>query len=190
MDSHAIRPELAELLPAHMRKLPIDPLGAPITWHEKKGRAPGRLQFESAIRAHKCWQCGGGLGKALAFVLTPREYLAKYAEAPPSHPDCATYVARVGLESNPDTAPLAVVWAAESYRVEASLVGYVMHLGEPRRVNFYERGRVATRAAILAALTPLLPKLDPSSPGDVLQAFENAIDDALFWVPSADERVA
>lgn len=123
-----------------------------------------------------CWLCGQKLGRYLAFVAGPMCGINRVSAEPPSHRECAEYAARacpfltrplavrnerdmpehtppsgVMLKRNPG---VALVWITKSYRpfrvdaVGGGRAGSLFRLGDPTHVDFYCKGRPATRAEV------------------------------------------
>jgi hypothetical protein len=164
-----------------MRKLPADARGYPVPWFvatingARDFRIADNEKFELAIRARRCWICGQGLGKCYAFVTTLMGVALGYAAEPPSHLECAKFAARScpfltnpaakyrdaklpADVSDPQGAELlrhnpgvTVLWVTETYAAQWLGAGALLRFGEPRRVQFWREGRLATRAEVIAA---------------------------------------
>ena len=134
------------------------------------------------FRLHRCWICGEPLGSTMAFVLGPMCCVNRVNSEPPSHYDCARFAAvacpflsqplarrnernlpenhveaaGVMLTHNPTTCCL---WVTKSYEVRRVGNGILFGVGEPLRLEFYHRGKPATKAEVAASVALGLPKL-------------------------------
>jgi hypothetical protein len=85
-------------IPARMLTLTVT-RGFPTPWfvaqvngeYDFRIIAPGKLA--TAVREHRCWVCGGPLGRQLTFVIGPMCALNRTISEPPSHHDCAEFSA-------------------------------------------------------------------------------------------------
>ena len=95
-------------MPPRIRRLPVSPAGFPVPWFIQwfdggKPCAPGdgvpdfRVfdagKLRLAIKARRCWVCGGQLGVHLAFVIGPMCSINRVISEPPSHRECAVFSA-------------------------------------------------------------------------------------------------
>ena len=231
MSRNALRPELAADLPRRLSKLPIDARGYPVPWFVaningvRDFRIADNQKFEQAIRARRCWICGQGLGKCVAFVTTLMGVALGYAAEPPSHVECAKFAAQgcpfltnpaakyreaklPADVSDPQGAQLlrhnpgvTVLWVTESYTAKPLGPRALLYFGEPRRVQFWREGRLATRAEVIAATESEMRALHEAiaarpEAGLVTAADRESMairmDEIQFWLPDegAEERVA
>lgn len=123
-----------------------------------------------------CWLCGEKRGTYQAFVVGPMCGINRVSAEPPAHLECAEYAVRacpfltrplaerskrdmpehqapagVMIERNPG---VALLWVTKTYRpfrasAEAGgRAGVLFRLGDPTRVEFWAKGRRATRAEV------------------------------------------
>jgi hypothetical protein len=221
MARNELRPELGRIIPERLKRLPIDDRGYPIPWFASvvKGKPDLRLadplKFARAVRARRCWICGGGLGKGLVFVVGPASTLSRETSEPPMHIDCAkfavkacpflvnpraryrdaklpeTAVAPTGLiKANPGAMAL---WVADTYALETDpMFGTLVIMGDPSSVMWYARGERATRAQVLDAYELMLPTIRAKAASRGPQAMhqvEHELAEMEFWFPD-EEAVA
>ncbi len=126
-----------------------------------------------------CWCCGKQLGAHKWFVFGPASAIAQTSVEPPSHAECAHYAVQVcpfildpdrnmrgptvptklGQAVNPGVSVhnpgVSVLWATKKF--EAFKVGrergvYWYAVGEPEVVEFWRKGKKATRAEVVEAV--------------------------------------
>jgi hypothetical protein len=92
-----LRPDLP-ILPARMRKLPLDARGYPVPWFVEwiDGVPDFRVMDSRKLIAvmkgeRRCWTCGQPLGRNLAFVVGPMCAVNRISSEPPSHLECALF---------------------------------------------------------------------------------------------------
>lgn len=153
-----------------------------------------------------CWLCGGALGKNLVFVVGPMCIVNRTSGEPPCHLDCAQYAAKAcpfmtnpsrprndgnlpeegefnpnALGRNPGATALYIT---RSYKWMNG--PKVIRMGEPDRIEWWARGRTATRAEVEHSIDtgiPLLRKVaEEDGPRAVLE-LENMVDKARAWYP-------
>lgn len=141
-----------------------------------------------AIRLRLCWTCGKPRGAFLAFVIGPMCAVNRNTAEPPSHRECAEYSARAcpflstpsmqrrprGLEqkcqagiSIPRNPGVALVWVTRSFETlwlrpedfGPERAGPLFRIGDPVEVQWWARGRPATRTEVLASIDSGLPIL-------------------------------
>ena len=172
-----------------------------------------------AVQDDLCWVCGGRLGANLAFVIGPMCAVNRISAEPPGHYDCATYSARVcpflatpqmvrreggkppgittlrdgpghAIERNPG---VALVWSCRRYDVmvldRADQSRFLCKMGEPTRVEFWCRGRRATRDEIMKSMESGLPILQQAcqlddNPAESLAFLATQYQTALGLVPA------
>src|SRR5262245_29739468 len=130
-----------------------------------------------------CWLCGGKLGSFMAFVIGPMCVVNRNTSEPGSHLECARFAAiacphlsrpeaknrtaglpedRRALEGslagNPGACAVYVCTQSKAYRVPEGR-DWLISLGEPTSIEWYCRGRQATREEIDAVLEARLPLL-------------------------------
>lgn len=222
-----LRPELPPL-PQKMRHLPIDARGYPVPWFvawlDKKGRplARGRGTPEFRVQApnaapeahnaHKCWVCGGKLGKYLAFTTGSIAAVNRSSGEPPSHLECSDWAARAcpflsrpharrrsaGMpegtgdgQSQPGEPILrnpgvALVYVTTGYRVLHLEDGEALFaMFPPTEVRWYAEGRPATREEVIESLRTGLPALQAAASSSAIEiaALANHIKAAMKLVP-------
>jgi hypothetical protein len=175
-------------IPARMLKLPIDERGYPIpkfveTLDGKPDfRVVKRGWVTACIKQKLCWVCGEPLGRHLAFVIGPMCAINRVSSEPPSHLDCARFSAKgcpfltqpkrirnehdlpehkqvsgIAFARNPG---VALIWVTESYKpFKPHTGGLLIEVGEPTKLEWYARGRQATRAEIMESIESGLPAL-------------------------------
>jgi hypothetical protein len=181
-------------LPEAMKALPVDRRGFPVPWFVEwtdgvpdfRVIAPGKLV--AAVREHRCWVCGGKLGRLKVSVIGPMCAVNRVSAEPPSHLPCARYsvqacpflgnprmrrnerslpeerfVPGLMIERNPGVAAL---WASlhNSKPVDVSGApigngGVLFQIGAPEHVEWWSHGRLATRAECRDAIASGLPSL-------------------------------
>jgi hypothetical protein len=144
--------------------------------------APKLLQ---AWRGRLCWVCGKPLGRVSAFVIGPMCAINRTSAEPPSHLECARFSARrcpflskpemarvggsykghqLGQETAgvmiPRNPGVTLVWQT----LRADIYGdgngrWLFDIGKPHAVEWYARGRPATRAEVLESIESGIPIL-------------------------------
>jgi hypothetical protein len=181
-------------LPESMRSLPVDGRGFPVPWFVEwtDGVPDFRVidwrKLRAAVREHRCWVCGGKLGRLKVSPIGPMCVVNRVSAEPPSHPQCARYSARAcpflanprmrrnerdlpeekfvpGLmvERNPGVTAL---WSSLRYSkpVDVSDMpigngGVLFQLGPLEHVEWWAHGRPATQAECRESLESGLPRL-------------------------------
>ena len=176
-------------LPSRMRDLPVDRRGYPVPkfveWIDGQPdfRVVDSAHLSRCVRHRRCWICGEPLGGTFAFVIGPMCAVNRINAEPPSHVDCAQFAATacpflsqplarrnerdlpvetratagIMLEHNPTACCL---WVTKNYGVRVLQSGVLFTLGDPLRLEFYHRGRPATRLEVNRAIDTGLPKLE------------------------------
>lgn len=179
--------ELFEL-PDAMARLPRDHRGYPVpefvAWID--GVPDFRIikpgWWAHCHNKHRCWLCGGGMGKRMWFVTGPMCTVTRTISEPPSHRQCALFaikncpfltrplakrnerdmpvdgtMAGIGILRNPGVVAL---WECTSYRVFRDQTGLpLIEMGEPAHVSFWREGRRATTAEVQHAIATGIPAL-------------------------------
>src|SRR5437660_2185721 len=175
-------------IPARFLKLPIDERGYPVPKFVKyvDGKPDFRVVatdfFRRAMAQKLCWLCGETLGRYMAFVRGPMCAIKRINSEPPSHLDCARFAVKacpfltqprrgrdkndmpenfilpggVMLERNPG---VSLIWVCESYKHFKTGDGILFEVGDARALEWYARGRKATRDEIMASIEGGLPIL-------------------------------
>lgn len=142
------------------------------------------------VRHKRCWICGGELGAHKAFVVGPMCCVNRISAEPPSHYDCALFAALncpflshplakrpslddlkekgfevkkpggMMIERNPG---VTAVWVTKKYGAVRTGSGVVFSMGDPERVQFYGKGRLATRDEIDHSVKTGLPILEAAA---------------------------
>jgi hypothetical protein len=212
-----IRPDLPPGIPDNMAMLPVDERGYPVPWFVEwiEGRpdfrVTSRLKMYRAVKFDLCWTCGKPMGtKRRAYVSGPMCSVNRTNGEPPSHVACATWSAiacpflskpakhrrEEGLPDEGQFHPGAilrnpgamVVWVTRGTKIKfADRDGLLFDLGEPERVEWYARGRPATREEVEASIASGLPLLREAAAKDGPEAqrqMEAAIQAALPLLPA------
>jgi len=147
---------------------------------------------ELAVKRKLCWVCGEPLGRHQVFPIGPMCSVNRTTMEPPCHRDCAEYsvkacpfltvprrrrdesglegiehhVAGDMIERNPGATAL---WESgfKIFRVEN---GWLIRLAEPARVDWWTKGRLATRAEIIEAIDAGYPTLLEAAKRDGAEA--------------------
>jgi hypothetical protein len=199
-------------LPVDERGYPVPKF---VTWIEGKAdfRVANQAFLGRAVRQRLCWICGEHLGRHLAFVIGPMCAINRVTAEPPSHFDCARFSvqacpfmlhpgrrrneeglpedvaepAGIGIKRNPG---VMLIWVTETYRPFYAPNGnnVLFRLGEPGTLEFYARGRKATREEIMASIDsglPILRKLAEQDGPKAVAMFEQMTEAGLKLVPAA-----
>jgi hypothetical protein len=174
----AVRRDLPPL-PARMYYLPVDDRGYPIP--EFVSNLDGKRDFRvvsldhmaRCIRDDVCWICGQRLEVLKAFVIGPLPAIQALSNEPPSHLECAEFAvmacpflllpkAQHRSIDNPKVSKLpraaqgnpgvSCVYAVKGYALLRKPRGIIFRTGRAVRVDWYTRGRRATRSEVLAAI--------------------------------------
>lgn len=193
-------------MPDRVKALPIDDRGYPVPWFVAE-IAPGHWDFRvigpgklrAAVTKQLCWICGQRLGRNLAFVIGPMCSVNRITAEPPSHLECARFaavacpfLANPAMRRNernlpeerldppgrhsPDNPGAMVLWVTDHYKPRRD---GIMDIGPPSLVEWYARGRLATRAEASAALeagVERLFKVAEEEPGYRRQAGFDLLD--------------
>ena len=141
--------------------------------------APGKLAI--AFSRKRCWICGDALGVHKVYVIGPMCVVNRVTSEPPSHRDCAEFAAKacpfiinprekrdkkdmpfdgsiagIHLDRNPGAICLYETGVVKPFKAGD---GYLFRLGDPTRIDWYARGRIATRAEIKESIDSGLPFL-------------------------------
>lgn len=176
-------------MPDAMALLPRDARGYPVPafvhWAED-GTPDFRIikdgWREECYRKHKCWLCGGILGKKKWFVLGPMCSVSRTTMEPPSHKLCAEFAVKncpfltrplakradlsdipekhvdgIMIERNPG---VSLVWETLGYKPFNTDNGWLITVGDPTDVTAWREGRKATREELLDSVMSGLPALE------------------------------
>jgi hypothetical protein len=184
----AAPPRLMEKLPIDARGYPV-PWFVDWIRGEPEFRAMDIRKFKAAIKDRLCWTCGNPLFREEIFVIGPMCAINRISSEPPSHRECAEYAAKscpfltkphmhrrtddtfeagrkpspgVMVERNPGVTLLWYTRRHELQRVKdrpGAADGVLFRIGSPFKLEWYSRGREATRAEVLEAIRTGLPLL-------------------------------
>jgi hypothetical protein len=179
----ATMPERIKRLPVDERGYPCPWF---IAWDNGKPefRAMDGQKFIRAVRDKLCWVCGEALGRWKTFTLGPMCGISRTTSEPPSHLECARWscencpflsnpemvrredhegkvttdqCAGIAIMRNPG---VSLLWVTRDYTVFPDPNGRpLICVGEPVEVEWYCRGRKATRAEIEHSIETGLPTL-------------------------------
>lgn len=146
--------------------------------------APNRIW--DAVTHNKCWVCGIALGVHRVYVIGPMCVINRVTSEPPCHRDCAEFAARacpfltrprqkrdhkglpedaqaaagIAIERNPGATALYETKKAKAFRPDGpNGSGILFRLGDPERIDWWARGRTATRAEVVESIESGLPLL-------------------------------
>lgn len=160
-----------------------------VAWLDGKPefRALDPVKLIKAIRQKLCWVCGERLGVNVCFVAGPMCGINRTSSEPPSHLDCARWSAQncpflsnprmvrreddlvnnaklaehgagIPIARNPG---VAMLWGTRQYEVFDDGKGRpLIQMGEPDAVEWWARGRPATRAEVIESIESGLPNLE------------------------------
>jgi hypothetical protein len=148
-----------------------------VAWHDGKPefRAMDRKKYVKAIRERLCWVCGTKLETRFAFLAGPMCGINRTSAEPPSHIECARWSAincpflvnpnmvrrqdeEINNAAQVHAAPgiaimrnpgVAMVWITREYEIFNDQKGKpLIMMGRAQEVEWYCRGRAATRAEV------------------------------------------
>lgn len=180
--------------PKFMQQLPIDERGYPVPWFvewidgKPEFRAMSGVKLVQAINQHRCWVCGNKLFSELVFVIGPMCAVNRINSEPPCHRECARYSAKncpflskpqmirrkggidvavtmheSSIERNPGVTAL---WYARRFDLVEIPTGVLFRMGAAFKVEWFCRGRVATREEVLHSIDTGVPLLDATCDQD------------------------
>jgi hypothetical protein len=188
-----------------------------VAWQDGKPVFPAMdpRKLQRAIVRNLCWVCGGELGRIKAFVIGPMCAVNRTSAEPPCHLECARFSALncpflskpamgrvpiehyggtrentpgVMLERNPG---VTLIWQTRRYELfDDGAGGTLFDIGKPHSVEWYARGRRATRLEVLESIETGIPHLEALVEADPDRAGAQAELDrrlaaALELVPQA-----
>ena len=170
--------------------------------------ASGKREY--AVKKRLCWVCGEPLGVHQVFAIGPMCAVNRTTMEPPSHRACVEYSAQAcpfltvparrrneaGLEDIPHAVagemiarnPGAIALWESSYRPFNAGNGWLIHLSEPTRVDWWARGRQATREEIEESIATGYPELMAKARLDEPESIaelERLRADAMRFLPAA-----
>lgn len=139
--------------------------------------------LQQCIKYSMCWICGGALQRRKTFPIGPMCAINRNIAEPPSHMECCLYSVKVcpflsipemrRIEAGkPDGVwvsgemiarnPGAIcLWTVEKYKTWTPAPGQILFdIGEPVAVEWWARGRAATRAEVDASIASGLHHLE------------------------------
>jgi hypothetical protein len=169
-----------------------------------------------AIKFNLCWLCGQPLGRWKTFVLGPMCAVNRTTSEPPTHWECAQFAvhacpfmlrpaarrraanlpadceepAGVVITRNPGATGL---WTCDSYQLFRAdgegegKPGWLIRIGEPKRVDWYAQGRPATRAEVRESIDsgfPLLETAARAQGAPALEALHRVMIRATQYLPA------
>lgn len=175
-------------LPAEMSRLPVDKRGYPVPEfvHWIDGEPDFRVikpgWFAECHNKHRCWLCGGGMGRKKFFVTGPMCTVTRTISEPPSHRGCAMFaikncpfltkplakrndrdlpeggtMAGLGIMRNPGVTAL---WMTDSYKIFRDHHGQpLITMGDPIHVSYWREGRKATTQEVKDSIETGVPFL-------------------------------
>lgn len=180
-------PNLMSNLPVDKRGYPV-PWFVKWIDGEPEFRAMDPIKYWQAVRKRLCWVCGNPLWREIVFTIGPMCAVNRISSEPPSHRECAKYSAMgcpflskpqmVRREGGLPEAPanvggvmiarnpgVTLLWYTYRYEhIETpkrgpSDAGFLFHIGRAFKVEWYCRGRLASRAEVIEAMESGLPTL-------------------------------
>lgn len=173
-------------MPDRIRALPLDARGYPVPKFAEwiNGVPDFRIMdgnhLLACVKRKVCWIYGQPLGRNMTFVVGPMCIINRTSPEPPSHLECARYSAKVcpflaipamrriehnlpeghtqagiGIKRNPG---VICLWTVRTYKIWKS-GGVLFDIGEPDAVEWWARGRAATRDEVEASMISGMPIL-------------------------------
>lgn len=202
-------------VPAAVARLQVDPVrGVPVpyfvAWVDGSPDFRVTDKLRDAVRFDLCWVCGQRRGRHGTFVIGPMCAVNRNTAEPPCHLDCAVWAVQVcPFMLNPDrrrresqmpeghTDPaghmirrnpgVSLLWTTRDWRVASDGRGGILFdLGDPTAVQWWARGRAATRAEVDASIESGLPLLRAAAEAEgprAVAALERMHADAQRWLP-------
>lgn len=201
-------------LPERMKALPLDQRGYPVPrfveWIDGAPdfRVMSTNHMVACVKRKLCWICGQPLGVWKVFVIGPMCAVNRISSEPPSHRDCATFAARVCpflsvphrrrddrdlpedakspagimIAHNPGA---TLLWITNSYTVRKEGGGVLFGIGEPHQVEWWARGRHASRDEVVASFDKGLPHLrEQAHSAEELVMIDRQLEKAMKLVPA------
>ena len=165
---------------------------------------------ELAVKKRLCWVCGEPLGVHQVFAIGPMCAVNRVTMEPPSHRACVEYSAQAcpfltvparrrneaGLDEIEHKVaglmiarnPGAIALWESAYRPFKVANGWLIRIGEPHRVDWWAKGRHATREEIEEAIAtgyPELMKMAELEGPESVAELEDLHRDAQRFLPAA-----
>jgi hypothetical protein len=163
-----------------------------------------------AYQHGRCWICGEPLGVHRVYVIGPMCVVNRVTSEPPNHRECAEFAAKacpfltnprqkrdrkdlpedsysagLPIDRNPGAVALYETRVAKPFKAGE---GYLFRLGPPDRIDWWARGRQATRAEIEASISsgyPLLEDIARQEGAKALAELARLRDVAFTFLPAA-----
>jgi hypothetical protein len=187
-----------------------------VAWVDGKPdfRAVHTSWLAQAVNQKLCWICGERLGKHLAFILGPMCALNRVNSEPPSHLECARFAVKacpflahperkrnehdlpdnrieapgIHVERNPGAMAIWITLSYRPFRTDGmGNPGILFSLGDPIALEWYARGRKATRDEIIDSIDSGLPLLREVAERDgpaAVEEFNQRHADAMALLPA------
>ena len=190
-----------------------------VAWHEGKPafRAMDGTKFVKAIRQKLCWVCGERLGVNVCFVAGPMCGINRTSSEPPCHLDCARWSARnCPFLSNPRMVRredevintvaarenvagqmiarnpgVTMLWITRQFEIFDDGSGKpLIQMGEPDAVEWWARGKRATREQVQESIETGLPNLEAMARLEKggMEFLGKSIARFEKWIPGSDGR--
>ena len=202
-------------MPARIKALPVDERGYPVPkfvkWIDGKPdfRVADSYFLRHAVQGRLCWLCGQPLGRFLAFVIGPMCAVTRTTSEPPSHRECARFACEAcpfltqprrprNEHDLPDGAVdpagefisrnpgVSALWMTENYKMFQVRGGVLFKVGDPTEVEWWARGREATRDEVLHSIStglPALRKIAVEESSEAMAALDAQVIVALSLIP-------
>ena len=203
-------------MPSRIAALKRDHRGYPIPafveWVDGKPdfRIMSSTHFTRCVKHEKCWICGDALGRFKTFVIGPMCIVNRTSSEPPAHRECAQYAAMVcpflaipemrrlpavdgatmagiGITRNPGVICLWTV--TTKYSTYQARGGVLIEIPKnPTSVEWFARGRAATREEVFESMAsglPILRQLALTQEG-AMEALDRMYGRALNYLPQAE----
>jgi hypothetical protein len=172
--------------------------------------------FAACIQRKLCWICGEPLGRWMCFVIGPTGSVHHVSSEPPSHRECGTFAVKTcpflvfpnrqrddhdlpvdatTAATTADNPGATALWVTDNYRTfnppsgsETLFGGGVLfNIGPAREVEWWARGRRATREEVLASFDKGIAQLreDAKKHGaEAERSIEKRVTEAIRLVPA------
>lgn len=168
-------------------------------------------RLKVAIREHRCWVCGRRIrGETGTFVAGPMCGINHVSAEPPNHLECARWSARacpflsmpkrirdvtgmpaaavqagIGIQRNPG---ISMLWTSRYTNFNAGHggAGLLFQFEEPEAVEWWSKGREATRAEVSESVEsgyPLLYAQAEMQGADAVEELQRMLREFIRWVP-------
>lgn len=177
-------------------------------------RAMDAMKLVRAVQEKRCWVCGDKLGRYQTFVAGPMCGINRVSAEPPCHHECAVWAVKVcpfltmpkmirredeiinnetfvvnspgvALPHNPGA---TMLWTTQKYTYRREGKGILFIFGDAEKVEWYAKGREATRDEVLQAVAKGLPKLEALVQQDpdpqAVHDFERSVRAFYQYLPS------